>query len=349
MEKLNFNRYINLSQKDKKILTFFYTLLSKKFSDIYNTNSFELLRYLISKIGKNTMHPYDILSYVYKVKYEYKNFTKPNDTEYHPTVDADNIGMDKDYVMQSYFEYYYLNEVVENSAFQMSMFNCFDSTPIKLEGKTINNGYTGERWVEEDKTFYLNVGGVPSKTFPLMLSIKIKNKHQFFFVSVMCRDEKIEVELRGEGERKNYTFPVFWDDIRKIGYKDLSKFICEKIKPLIIDFIHEYLINNYDDLIELNENIKKNKKMKKIIKLTESDIEKIINKIIESDELDYYDDTLSEGRKKAGTKLCSRGKAAAKSKFKVYPSAYANGYAVQVCKGRMPGLDGKKRCSSPYC
>jgi hypothetical protein len=56
-----------------------------------------------------------------------------------------------------------------------------------------------------------------------------------------------------------------------------------------------------------------------------------------------------EGKKKAGTKLCSRGKSAAKSKFKVYPSAYANGYAVQVCKGRMPGLDGKKKCSAPYC
>jgi len=58
---------------------------------------------------------------------------------------------------------------------------------------------------------------------------------------------------------------------------------------------------------------------------------------------------MTEGRKKAGTKLCARGKSAAKSKFDVYPSAYANGYAVQVCKGTKPGLDGKKRCSSPYC
>ena len=63
--------------------------------------------------------------------------------------------------------------------------------------------------------------------------------------------------------------------------------------------------------------------------------------------VDYED--LSEGRKKTGTKLCARGKAAAKSKFKVYPSAYANGYAVQVCKGKMPGLDGKKHCSGAYC
>jgi hypothetical protein len=63
--------------------------------------------------------------------------------------------------------------------------------------------------------------------------------------------------------------------------------------------------------------------------------------------LDYEE--MSEGRKKTGTKLCARGKSAAKSKFKVYPSAYANGYAVQVCKGKMPGLDGKKHCSGAYC
>ena len=41
-------------------------------------------------------------------------------------------------------------------------------------------------------------------------------------------------------------------------------------------------------------------------------------------------------------KLCPRGKAAAKRKFKVYPSAYANMYASAVCSGKItPG--GKKR------
>jgi hypothetical protein len=60
-------------------------------------------------------------------------------------------------------------------------------------------------------------------------------------------------------------------------------------------------------------------------------------------------EVMYEGRKKAGTKLCARGKAAAKAKFDVYPSAYANGYAVQVCKGKKTGLDGKKRCSGVYC
>jgi hypothetical protein len=58
---------------------------------------------------------------------------------------------------------------------------------------------------------------------------------------------------------------------------------------------------------------------------------------------------VEEGRKKTGTKLCARGLAAAKGKFKVHPSAYSNGYGVQVCKGKKPGLDGKKKCSPPYC
>ena len=61
------------------------------------------------------------------------------------------------------------------------------------------------------------------------------------------------------------------------------------------------------------------------------------------------DEVMMEGRKKTGTKLCARGKSAAKAKFDVYPSAYANGYAVQVCKGKIKGLDGKKRCSGSFC
>jgi hypothetical protein len=61
------------------------------------------------------------------------------------------------------------------------------------------------------------------------------------------------------------------------------------------------------------------------------------------------DEVVSEGRKKTGTKLCARGKAAAKARYKVYPSAYSNGHAIRVCKGDIKGLDGKKRCSSPYC
>ena len=43
-------------------------------------------------------------------------------------------------------------------------------------------------------------------------------------------------------------------------------------------------------------------------------------------------------------KLCAKGKAAAKRKFKVYPSAYANMYASGVCSGKItPGGKRQKK------
>ena len=46
-------------------------------------------------------------------------------------------------------------------------------------------------------------------------------------------------------------------------------------------------------------------------------------------------------------KLCAKGKAAAKRKFKVYPSAYANMYGSAVCSGKVtPG--GKKKRKKPW-
>ena len=46
-------------------------------------------------------------------------------------------------------------------------------------------------------------------------------------------------------------------------------------------------------------------------------------------------------------KLCPAGKASAKKKFKVYPSAYANGWAVQYCKGKFRGKKTKVKKSIP--
>ena len=45
-------------------------------------------------------------------------------------------------------------------------------------------------------------------------------------------------------------------------------------------------------------------------------------------------------------KLCPKGKAAAKRKFDVYPSAYANMYASAVCSGKIkPGGKKKKKAN----
>ena len=43
------------------------------------------------------------------------------------------------------------------------------------------------------------------------------------------------------------------------------------------------------------------------------------------------------------TKLCPRGKAAAKRKFDVYTSAYANAYASKICAGKIKDPSGVKR------
>ena len=46
-------------------------------------------------------------------------------------------------------------------------------------------------------------------------------------------------------------------------------------------------------------------------------------------------------------KLCPKGKAAAKRKFNVYPSAYANMYASAVCSGKVkPGGKKKKKTTT---
>jgi len=78
------------------------------------------------------------------------------------------------------------------------------------------------------------------------------------------------------------------------------------------------------------------------IRLTEEQLVEMIQQVI-------LEKKKKKKKKKKNTTLCSRGKNAAKAKYDVYPSAYANGYAVQVCKGTKPGLDGKKRCSGKYC
>ncbi len=79
------------------------------------------------------------------------------------------------------------------------------------------------------------------------------------------------------------------------------------------------------------------------ITITENELIEIITRVISEKKKS------KKKKKKKSTTLCVRGKNAAKAKYDVYPSAYANGYAVQVCKGKMPGLDGEKRCSGKYC
>ncbi len=153
-------------------------------------------------------------------------------------------------------------------------------------------------------------------------------------------NEKILRILKEESER--YMFFSNLEQMRRqCGLLlDLDRNMVEEILSNGHDWAQDHISeakNNMDQVFDFLMNETKSGNMWKS------------EEVMEDEGLEDLAMSMTEGRKKAGTKLCARGKAAAKAKFKVYPSAYGNGYGVQVCKGRMPGLDGKKRCSPPYC
>ena len=132
-------------------------------------------------------------------------------------------------------------------------------------------------------------------------------------------------------------------------------FIAQGLGPLLVKLSIEEILEKISGVVPIDKDVEKS--MIPYLAAIK-DIEDLKTKAEEleplSKDADEFMDqmlerkNLEEGRKKTGTKLCARGKAAAKAKFDVYPSAYANGYAVQVCQGRIKGLDGKKRSSGAY-
>ena len=113
---------------------------------------------------------------------------------------------------------------------------------------------------------------------------------------------------------------------------------CEILLDMSVDEISQILDNGHDWADDHISEAKNN-------------MDQVFDFLMNETQHEGYeeDEMMTEGRKKTGTKLCARGKAAAKAKFEVYPSAYSNGFAVQVCKGKIKGLDGKKHCSGAYC
>ena len=154
-------------------------------------------------------------------------------------------------------------------------------------------------------------------------------------IKKVIRETITDKPSRQEKESSRYMFFSNLEQMRR--QCDLLLDLDHKMVESILDNGHDWAQdhiaeakNNMDQVFDFIMNESKKDGMEMSMSIDDQDI-------------------VMEGKKKTGTKLCARGKAAAKSKFDVYPSAYANGYAVQVCKGRMPGLDGKKRCSGAYC
>jgi hypothetical protein len=120
---------------------------------------------------------------------------------------------------------------------------------------------------------------------------------------------------------------------------------CEILLDMDQDMVESILDNGHDWAQDHISEAKNN--MDQVFDFLMNETERDGNK--SSMSMDDKDMVMMEGRKKTGTPLCARGKASAKAKYDVYPSAYSNGHAVQVCKGKIKGLDGKRHCSGAYC
>lgn len=141
----------------------------------------------------------------------------------------------------------------------------------------------------------------------------------------------IRTKLEEQRDTQNYMFFSNLEQIQR-QIKDLES--------LPKEVIERFLQNGHDWADDHVSKAKEN---------LDHVYEFIMNELSSADDISESDDLNEAKKKKKTNKLCARGIAAAKAKYDVYPSAYANGYAVQVCKGKMPGVDGKKRCSGSYC
>ena len=136
--------------------------------------------------------------------------------------------------------------------------------------------------------------------------------------------------LREEDEKRSSRY-MFFSNLEQMKRQ------CELLLDLDQNEIEEILENGHDWAQDHISEAKNN-------------MDQVFDFLMNETNTDYNeDDMMNEGRKKTGTKLCARGLASAKAKYEVHPSAYSNGHAVQVCKGKIKGLDGKRRCSGAFC
>ena len=144
-------------------------------------------------------------------------------------------------------------------------------------------------------------------------------------------DRLIKQVLREDKESSRY---MFFSNLKQMKRQ------CEILLDMDHDMVEDILDHGHDWAQDHISEAKNN--MDQVFDFLMNETER--------DGMEMDDDVvMMEGRKKTGTPLFARGKASAKAKYDVYPSAYSNGHAVQVCKGKIKGLDGKRHCSGSYC
>jgi hypothetical protein len=170
----------------------------------------------------------------------------------------------------------------------------------------------------------------------------IGGKRTFFFKNIwvfIISNEQIIKRLIKESSDERSSRYMFFSNLQQMRRQcdlllDLDRNMIESILENGHDWAQDHIAeakNNMDQVFDFLMNESKSEGMELSMNIDDKDM------------------VMMEGRKKTGTKLCARGKSAAKARYDVFPSAYSNGHGVQVCKGKIKGLDGKKRCSPPYC
>jgi hypothetical protein len=146
-------------------------------------------------------------------------------------------------------------------------------------------------------------------------------------------DRLIKQVLREDKESSRY---MFFSNLKQMKRQ------CEILLDMDHDMVEDILDHGHDWAQDHISEAKNN--MDQVFDFLMNETER------DGMEMDVDNDVvMMEGRKKTGTPLCARGLASAKAKYDVHPSAYSNGHAVQVCKGKIKGLNGKRHCSGAYC
>jgi hypothetical protein len=155
----------------------------------------------------------------------------------------------------------------------------------------------------------------------------------------MDRLDRIIRKVIRESHRDNSQRYMFFSNLEQMKRQ------CDMLLELDPNMVEQVLDNGHDWAQDHISEAKNN--MDQVFDFMMNETKK--DDMGMSMDMNDMDSVMMEGRKKTGTKLCARGLASAKAKYDVHPSAYSNGHAVQVCKGKIKGLDGKKHCSGSYC
>ena len=243
----------------------------------------------------------------------------------------------------SYLKNFNMNKRLEYSSLIKKLISCESReqlSDIIKEINEFNKKYSITSRSEEFKKFEIVIG---------VMRVKLKRKHDI-----------IENQLRSQKQNNKTNMKIV---ITESQYKilEMNTSVKRRLKgvQIFLDNLMETMYPcDYDDEYSFMSGVISEAKtyfddVDDFQGMDKSDFLETLETHFEDDIYDYYlercseDNQLTEGKNKpTNPELWSRAKAAAKSKYKVYPSAYANGFASKWYKKRGGGWRTVKKKSS---